>query len=172
MRTFRRAFGLSLLAWIWFLPGCTTYKLGLPEAPPFRSIFVPAIVNKSFAPQMQTALSHSLRESFVSGGPIQLTGTREAADATLEITISKYNRQMATSNPQDTGQPASFYLTINAKGSLVNNHTGEFYFKDRNFNQKIQSFGGNKLVERERQNLLLLARNLSKEIHQEVTSAW
>lgn len=163
---------LLILASLCLLPGCTTYKLGLPEAPPFRSIFIPAVVNKSFAPQMQTFLTVSLRNSFAPGKPVQLTESRQTADATLEITITKYQRRMATSLPQDTGQPASFYLALTAKGTLVNNSTGEIYFKNRTFEQRIQSFGSEKLVERERQTLHLLARNLSREIQQEVTSTW
>ena len=79
---------------------------------------------------------------------------------------------MASVQANDTGKPASFYLAMTAKGTLTNNRTGEIYFKDRNFEQRIQSFGSDKLVERERQNLHILARNLSREIHEEVTSSW
>ena len=79
---------------------------------------------------------------------------------------------MATAQQQDTGQSASFYLNLNAHGTLVNNRTGDIYFKSRPFVGKIQSYGGDKLVERERQNLHILARNLSREIQQEVTSTW
>jgi hypothetical protein len=152
--------------------GCATYKLGLPEAPPFRTLFIPAVANHSFAPQMQGLLTNSLRESFARGRPVRLAGSRQGADATLEIKVTGYKRQMATAQQQDTGQPASFYLDLQAEGTLVNNQTGKVYFKNRPFSGRVQSFGSDKLVERERQNLHLLARNLSREIQQEVTSAW
>ena len=154
------------------IAGCATYKLGLPEEPPFRSIFIPAVVNKTFSPKMQTLLSASLREMFASGKPVRLASSPNTADANLEITIIQYQRRMASAQINDTGKPASFYLAMTAKGTLINNRTGEIYFKDRNFEQRIQSFGSDRLVERERQNLYLLAQNLSKEIHQGVTSTW
>lgn len=163
---------ILFLSSLCMLAGCATYKLGMPEGPPFRSIFIPAVVNKTFSPQMQTLLSASLRENFASGKPITLAGSRNAADASLEITITEYQRRMASAQINDTGKPASFYLAMTAKGTLINNHTGEIYFKDRNFEQRIQSFGSDQLVERERQNLYLLARNLSREIHQGVTTTW
>tara|TARA_A100001037_G_C14917331_1_gene530050 strand:- start:201 stop:704 length:504 start_codon:yes stop_codon:yes gene_type:complete len=163
---------LLILAGFSLLQGCASYKLGLPEGPPFRTIHIPPVANNSFAPQMQGLLTTSLREAFGRGRPVRIEGSRQDADATLEITVTGYKRQMATAQQQDTGQPASFYLNLQAQGTLVNNRTGEVYFKDRPFHGKIQSFGGDKLVERERQNLHLLARNLSREIQQEVTSTW
>ena len=39
---------LPLLISISILQGCANYKLGLPEGPPFRTIFIPAVVNNSF----------------------------------------------------------------------------------------------------------------------------
>ena len=163
---------LPLLISISILQGCANYKLGLPEGPPFRTIFIPAVVNNSFAPQMQILLTTSLREAFAKGKTVRIANSRKDADATLEITVTGYQRRMATAQQQDTGQPASFYLNLNAHGTLVNNRTGDIYFKSRPFVGKIQSYGGDKLVERERQNLHILARNLSREIQQEVTSTW
>ena len=60
---------LPLLISISILQGCANYKLGLPEGPPFRTIFIPAVVNNSFAPQMQILLTTSLREVLQEAKP-------------------------------------------------------------------------------------------------------
>ncbi len=98
---------LPLLISISILQGCANYKLGLPEGPPFRTIFIPAVVNNSFAPQMQILLTTSLREAFARGKTVRIANSRKDADATLEITVTGYQRRMATAQQQDTGQPHS-----------------------------------------------------------------
>ena len=92
------------------LQGCANYKLGLPEGPPFRTIFIPAVVNNLFAPQMQILLTTSLREAFARGKTVRIANSRKDADATLEITVTGYQRRMATAQQQDTGQPALLIL--------------------------------------------------------------
>ena len=166
----RRSF---LLAATLLLPtACATYKLGLPEGPPFNSVQVEVVKNASFAPQMQGYLTRSLREVFSTGPSHVRLGAGDAADATLSITVDDYRRRMATTNPNDTGEPNSYHLEISAKATLVDNRTGDTYFKNRPFRSTIRSFGADQLPERERQNLPLLARDLAKDIYEEVTTAW
>ena len=151
---------------------CQTYQLGLPEGPPFQSVHVAVVKNDTYAPQMQGHMTRAVREAFATGGsPVRL-GNEGVADATLEITLDKYFRKGATFNPRDTGEPASFNLNLSAKATLVDNRTGDVYFKDRPFRQTIQSFGTDQLPERERQNLPLLARNLASNIYEDVTTVW
>jgi hypothetical protein len=152
--------------------GCATYKLGLPEGPPFNSVHVEVVKNSSFAPLMQGELTRALRETFATGPSHVRLGAAEASDATLSITVDNYRRRMATTNPKDTGEPNSYHLEIFAKATLVDNRTGKTYFKGRPFRQSIRSFGSDLLPERERQNLPLLARDLAKDIYEEVTTAW
>ena len=96
---------LPLLIGFSILQGCANYKLGLPEGPPFRTIFIPAVVNNSFTPQMQILLTTSLREAFARGKTVLPCHSRKDADATLEIIVTGYQRRMATAQQQDTGQP-------------------------------------------------------------------
>ena len=156
-----------------FLPaGCATYKLGLPEGPPFRSIHVPVVRNNTFAPQMQGYLTRAIREEFTKGSSSLSLQEEDTAEAVLRITLTQYNRRTATVNPNDTGEPTSFNLRLTATATLENQRTGEIYFKDRRFEEVIQSFGSDQLPERERQNLPLLARKLAKSIHEDVTTVW
>ena len=151
---------------------CATYKLGLPEGPPFRSIHIPVVRNNTFAPQMQGHMTRAIREEFAKGASSVSLTNEDSAEAVLRITLTKYNRRTATVNPNDTGVPASYNLRLSAKATLINNQTGEIYFKDRPFEQLIQSFGSDQLPERERQNLPLLARNLAENIYDDVTTVW
>jgi outer membrane lipopolysaccharide assembly protein LptE/RlpB len=166
----RRRLALSPLL---LLPtACATYKLGLPEGPPFKSIYIPVVRNNTFAPQMQAHMTRAIREEFARGGrPVVLTD-EDSADSVLRITLTNYSRRTATVNPNDTGLPASYHLRLTASVSLIDNQTGNVYFKDRPFQEVIQSFGSDQLPERERQNLPLLARNLAKNIYEDVTTVW
>jgi len=104
-----------------FFLSCGQYSLGPLAAPPFRTLFVEAVVNDSLAPQAAPLCSASLREAFLGDGRVKLTNSSEAADAVLSLRLTNYRRRVASYRSDDTARANAFEITLEGEVSLSDN---------------------------------------------------
>jgi hypothetical protein len=155
------------------LGACANYSLGPTGALSFHTLYVATVQNKTYVPQAQAPVTEFLRQSLLQEGNLKLSD-QEAADATLDVVLTDYRRSVAATAQSNTLNARSYTLTLVASCTLVNNHNGKVYFKDRIVSTSTEAYisQGNDFSEPEYQSIPLLARELGRKIKDTVVGTW
>jgi len=165
--------GLTAMLGALVLAGCAHYQLGSGGPLPFRNLYVSVVRNQSFAAQAQAPVTEMIRQSLLQENRVTLTDQTDA-DATLDVTLSDYQRAAAATQQGNTLNAQSYSLTLTALCTLVDNRSGKVYFKNRRVSVTEEAFvqGGDSFSESEYQSMPKLARDLGTKIKDEVTGGW
>jgi hypothetical protein len=115
------------------LTGCG-YRLGSSLPPGIKSVYVPAFVNKSGEPQVDTYATSAALQEF------QRDGTLEVADATfadtkLTVTITKFSLEAVRFDQDNRKTTKEYRLRIDAEFVFTKVKTGEVLQKRRVFGE-------------------------------------
>jgi len=121
-------FGVALALGV---AGCSHYELGTEGTLGFTTLYVEPVANKVLLPQAQAALSTQLRNALAEDGRVSLVNSPEAADATLQVVITTYHRDVAAVREVDTGLASKFTLTLRVTCTLKNNRSSRPFFENR-----------------------------------------
>lgn len=162
----------SLLLFVVLLltSACSHYQLGSPAQLPFNSIYVAPADNDSFAPQAQAILTQQVADALLREG-IQLTN-KNSADATLAITITRYDQAVSATQSDDTALAESFALEVEANVTLINNTTGKAFFANRAHSSQQQTYVDGGLQPSTYQAMPVLLNRLAGNIKNTVMSVW
>ena len=164
---------LPCLAFIVFLcAGCANYRLGQPAELPFRTLYVAPVANDSYAPQVQVPLSNSIIDLFLNDGTVRITQNQHTADAILEVTVSEYERDVSTTDEDDTFLARSYNVTLRADCTLKDQRTGTIYFENRSVSASNRVFFDSGFQPSEYENMPRLTRDLAREVRNLVLSTW
>jgi len=152
--------------------GCSHYHLGTEGKLAFRTLYVEPVANKSMLPQAQALMSTQLRERFARDSRITLVNSAEGADATLNVVIEDYHRDVATVREGDTGLARKFTLTFGAACTLHDNRAGKNLFENRSVVTHRDAFTDGGQLQAEYQALPLLTESLSDRIAHAVLDVW
>jgi hypothetical protein len=134
-------FAVGFVAWF-ALTGCANYHLGTQGKLAFQSVFIEPIDDAANVPQATPLISTQLREAFLRDGRVQLVSSPELADATLKVSLQRYNRAVATVLPNDTARARKFDVTLEATCTLRDRRTGALIFENRPVTAYRQVFTG------------------------------
>lgn len=154
-----------------FASGCGRYQLGRHAEPPFRSIYIRPVANDTFAAQAQAILSHQLRNQFIRDGLLEVDNERDA-DAVLEVVLHQFDRRVAATRAEDTEVAEKLELDLLAHCTLVDNRSGEVYFRDRPLTATAESFPQDRPQQAEFQAMPVLAERLARQIAYQVLQVW
>lgn len=154
------------------LAACSHYRLGQPGELPFTTLYVPPVKNQSYAPQVQAMLTQQLIASLQEQQAIRIVSQPGAADATLEVTITDYRRDVASTQQGDTFLAQSFSLIMDASVTLKNNRTGQIYMNGRPLQASQQAFITGGFQPSEYEAMVVLTQKLADQITNNVTSVW
>ena len=166
---------LKALVWPLLLlacAGCSHYRLGPGSETTFATLHVAPVIMRTLVPQAEPIIGTQLREAFVRDGRIQLVNSPEAADATLQLTVRDYRRDIATVRPGDTGLARKFTVTLQAEATLVDNRTGVVLFQDRPVIVRRDLFTDAGQLQAEYQLLPQLAQDLAARTAHAVLDTW
>ncbi|HVU23294.1 MAG TPA: LPS assembly lipoprotein LptE [Opitutus sp.] len=163
---------LSLVSCLLFVAGCTHYQLGDTGKLSFSTIYVAPARNVSRLPQAQASLTTQVREALARDGRVALANSPQSADATLEIVIRDYHREVASVQERDTGLARKFTLTLAVACTLRDNRNGTVYFADRPIDTQRDAFTDGGQLQDEYQSVPLLAGSLAKKITRAVLDVW
>lgn len=166
-----RALLSAALLVAFLLGGCTSYHLGDPAALPFASIHVQPPLNTSNAPQAAALVGTALSRQLDRSGRVAIA-TSEAAEAEVNVTILRLQREPTISRTEDTGLARRWRVTIEAEVTLTDRRTGKAYFTRRRVSAFDEVYSDSGLVTAEYQNMPLLATRLAEAIAYEITSVW
>ncbi len=151
--------------------GCTSYHLGKSADMPFKTLYIEPVSNRSFAPQTQALLNENLIEAFLRDGQIRIVDESQA-ETTLRVVITRYDREIAARQKDDTFLGRTFGVTLEVQVSLIDNLTGNLYFAGRNLSTNDNILIDDGLPQSEYQTIPVLTRSLAQKIKNTVISVW
>lgn len=163
---------LGLMVGLLGVAGCASYQLGTGSSPKFATLYISPVISEALLPQARTVVTGALREAFIKDGRVTLVDSAAEADAVLEIALSRYERAIAVSRPEDTGLARRFDVTLEARATLTDNRTKQPYFVRRQLDAKRGVFTDRGLVPSEYQALPLLAELLANEAVHAALDTW
>ena len=169
---FRATLGSLLVGLALFGAGCAHYRLGTGSHLAFTTLYVAPVINRAMVPQAEAVIATSLREALLRDGRVTLVDSPAAADATLRVTLTSYQREMTAANPADTGLARKFALHLQATCSLIDNRTQRPFFTDRRLTATRDMFTDSGQLQAEYQTLPLLAQSLADEVVHTVLDVW
>ena len=153
-----------------FLQSCAHYQAGDGSSLSFSSIQVNPVSNQSQAPQITQVLNHDLRQAFIRSGKVQLESS--GADAQLNVTLVRYDRENIATNSQDTGLARKYALTLTASCDLINIGEDSAYFRNRTISTSLDIFLDSGQTRAETNAIPLLSKKLADAISNEVLQTW
>lgn len=154
------------------ITSCSHYQLGTGGKLAFTTLYVAPVENKTLLPQARAILSTQIREAFEKDGRVQLVNSAAAADATLEVSIRNYHRDVASVLENDTGLARKYTLTLGVVCTLRDNRKGADLFTDREISAQRDAFTDGGQLQSEYQTLPLLSEALAKKITHSVLDVW
>lgn len=154
------------------LAGCSHYQLGTTGKLAFTTLYVEPVANKTHLPQSQAILSTQIRDAFAKDGRVTLVNSPEAADATLEVVIKDYHRDVASLLESDPGRARKFTLTLGVDCTLRQNRTGQMLFANRRVTAQRDALTDGGQLQAEYQDVPLLAQSLADRIAHAVLDVW
>lgn len=159
---------LGLAVW----SGCSHYRLGTEGKLGFTTLYVEPVESKALLPQARAIVSTQLREALERDGRVQLVNSATGADATLQVTIRDYHRDVASVRENDTGLARKFTLTLGVTCTLHDNRGGKDLFTDRIVEVHRDAFTDGGQLQSEYQTLPLLAQTLADKVTHAVLDVW
>ncbi|MEM9445043.1 MAG: LptE family protein [Verrucomicrobiota bacterium] len=154
--------------------GCAGYRLGnIPrtDMEGVETIYVPVVKNLTFEPGLEVVTTNAIIREIENDGTYQTSRLRNA-DATLDVTITKFSREPLRRDIGDASFVTEYRGVLEAKVSLTNLKTGTLLFKDRTVKGTTDYFFQDNFQEVERQALPLASISLAQKISGMVTDGW
>ncbi|MFA5057301.1 MAG: LPS assembly lipoprotein LptE [Opitutaceae bacterium] len=154
------------------LAACSHYQLGTRGKLAFTTLYVAPVENRALLPQAQSVVATGIRDALLKDGRVTLVSSSGAADVTLRVTLTGYEREVAAANSADTGLARKFSLHLRAACTLTDNRTGRPLFAGREITVAKDAYVDSGLVPAEYQTLPLLAGALADQVAHAVLDVW
>ncbi len=164
----RSLLALALLAG---LAGCSHYHLGAPGRPVAQSLFVAPATNSAFAPQAGPLVTNAVRLALARDARIGLAADAAAAEATLEIHLVRFERDVLAARHDDTALARKFAAKLTAE-ITVRDRNEKILLDRRTIAVARDVFVDSGLQPAEYQTMPLLAEALAVEIAHAVLDTW
>ncbi len=132
--------GCSALLLALGFTGCTHYQLGSGGKLSFSRLYVAPVRDGAGLPQAAVLVTSQLRERILRDARVQLVDSPDAAEAILEVTLTRYERGVATVRPNDTGLARKLELALEAEATLRNTANNVDWFSRRPLIVRRQAF--------------------------------
>ena len=153
-----------------FFQSCSHYQAGDGSSLPFSTLKLSPIINRSQAPQITQVLNHDLRQAFIQSGRVVIES--DGADAQLNVTLTRYDRENIATNSQDTGLARKYALTLQATCELTRSGSNSAYFSNRPVSVTLDIFLDSGQTRAETNAIPLLSKKLAEAIANEVLQTW
>ena len=162
----------ALLAAVLMLTGCG-YKLGEIRPTPMRSVrdlSVPTFKNNTYEPRIEVLFADTLVKRLQQDGSYRIVNS-DQADAILNCTITKIDRNALRSVQNNVLATSEFGLTVQVRYDVVDQKTGATLMSGTAVG-KTSFFSGNDLQTIERQALSNAAADLANNITGQISEGW
>ena len=165
-----RSLAFLFVCAVFYVSGCAHYQLGTSGKLSFATLYVAPVTNRTLLPQAQAIVTTQIREAFAQDGRVALAPSPDTADASLEIRIQDYHRDVASVLENDTGLARKYTLTLEVACTL--HSKGTTLFEDRRIRVQRDAFTDGGQLQSEYQTLPLLSEALAKKVTHTVLDVW
>ncbi|MFO7871680.1 MAG: LptE family protein [Kiritimatiellia bacterium] len=109
------------------LCGCAGYRLGSSLPPGIRSVYVPAFINESGEPLLETGTTAAVIEELHRDGTLEIKSSSEA-DAVLKVTLADYRLVPLRYEDERPKTAEEYRAVITARMNLKNRKTGRLLY--------------------------------------------
>ena len=162
----------SILILVFLLPACSHYRLGVPGQLPFQTLYIPPVENLSYAPEITSMFTQQLIFSLQRSQEIKIVQNPKAADATLQVVVYRFEKNVSATQASDTVLGESFNLTLSAYVTLKNNHTNLDYFANRPLFASQQAFVTGGYQPAQYEVMPVITKQLADKVRDTVISVW
>lgn len=160
-----------------FCSSCSHYSVVTNRGVPFKTIYINAITNQAFAPNVHSLFQNQIRQTILKDNRLEISDNNSKADVQLFVTLDNYLRNINTRSSADAGRSNSVSLNLITKVSLYDNRKNVYLLKNIQLQSRESLFfdPSEALVnhrEMEYQSLPKITRNLSEEITRLILSHW
>jgi len=162
----------ALLAAVLMLTGCG-YKLGEIRPTPMRSVrdlSVPTFKNSTYEPRLEVMFADTLVKRLQQDGSYHIVNS-DQADAILNCTITKIDRNALRSVQNNVLATSEFGLTVQVRYDVVDQQTGAILMSGVAVG-RTSFFSGNDLQTIERQAMSNAAADLANNITGQISEGW
>jgi outer membrane lipopolysaccharide assembly protein LptE/RlpB len=162
----------ALLAAVLMLTGCG-YKLGEIRPTPMRSVrdlSVPTFKNNTYEPRLEVMFADTLVKRLQQDGSYHIVNS-DQADAILNCTITKIDRNALRSVQNNVLATSEFGLTVQVRYDVVDQQTGAILMSGVAVG-RTSFFSGNDLQTIERQAMSNAAADLANNITGQISEGW
>jgi len=162
----------ALLAAVLMLTGCG-YKLGEIRPTPMRSVrdlSVPTFKNNTYEPRLEVMFADTLVKRLQQDGSYHIVNS-DQADAILNCTITKIDRNALRSVQNNVLATSEFGLTVQVRYDVVDQKTGAILMSGVAVG-RTSFFSGNDLQTIERQAMSNAAADLANNITGQISEGW
>jgi outer membrane lipopolysaccharide assembly protein LptE/RlpB len=162
----------ALLAAVLLLTGCG-YKMGEIRPTPMRSVrdlSVPTFKNNTYEPRLEVMFADTLVKRLQQDGSYHIVNS-DQADAILNCTITKIDRNALRSVQNNVLATSEFGLTVQVRYDVVDQKTGAILMSGVAVG-RTSFFSGNDLQTIERQAMSNAAADLANNITGQISEGW
>jgi outer membrane lipopolysaccharide assembly protein LptE/RlpB len=162
----------ALLAAVLLLTGCG-YKMGEIRPTPMRSVrdlSVPTFKNNTYEPRLEVMFADTLVKRLQQDGSYHIVNS-DQADAILNCTITKIDRNALRSVQNNVLATSEFGLTVQVRYDVVDQQTGAILMSGVAVG-RTSFFSGNDLQTIERQAMSNAAADLANNITGQISEGW
>jgi len=162
----------ALLAAVLMLTGCG-YKLGEIRPTSMRSVrdlSVPTFKNNTYEPRLEVMFADTLVKRLQQDGSYHIVNS-DQADAILNCTITKIDRNALRSVQNNVLATSEFGLTVQVRYDVVDQKTGAILMSGVAVG-RTSFFSGNDLQTIERQAMSNAAADLANNITGQISEGW
>ena len=163
---------VALLVVVLALTGCG-YKLGEIRPTPMRSVrdlSVPTFKNNTYESRIEVMFADTLVKRLQQDGSYHIVNSGQA-DAILNCTITKIDRNALRSVQNNVLATSEFGLTVHVRYDVIDQSTGATLMSGTAIG-KTSFFSGNDLQTIERQAMSNAAADLANNLAAQITEGW
>ncbi len=165
-----RAVAVCLWAWVGLLGlSSCNYHMGRGSQPAFHTLTVLPVLNQTMLPQVEPLLDAQLREQLLRAGTRIVD--REKADATLQVTLVEFDRELGAVQQDDSGLARSYSLRLRAELTLTR-ADGTVLLNRASVEIRREPLVDEGVQVAEYQTLPIIARDLAQRISRRILDTW
>lgn len=154
------------------LTGCVSYHLGNSSKPPFRTVYVAPVNNRSEANQVQNILWEQVCQALMESPSIELVSSPERADVVLEVTIRSFHQSVSSTSERDSVRAKSYWLSMTAECSLKNPAKNNYWIRNQAVSASVNAYIGSNFIESKYQSMPKLTSELARKIRNIMIDSW
>jgi len=155
---------------MFFLAGCTGYRLGSTLPPDIKTVYVPLFANKSREPLIENDATSATIAELQKDGTLKVVNA-QSADVILECTLTSVSLNPLRYNRSDVTKPNEYRLTLSASFTLKRIRDQEILCEASVIGESTFPFYGN-LVSAKQAATPRAAEDLAKRIVEKAIEAW